>query len=669
MISRIDRANAIRMLSIDAIQKANSGHPGAPMGMADIAEVLWHDYLKHNPNNPNWYNRDRFILSNGHGSMLIYALLHLTGYQVSLDDLKQFRQLQAITPGHPELGETPGIETTTGPLGQGLANGIGMALAEKLLATRFNQDNDTIIDHKTYVFLGDGCMMEGISHEAASLAGTWKLGKLITFYDDNGISIDGKVHQWFTDDTTKRFESYGWQVLPTIDGHDPVAITQAIEQAIACSDQPSLIPCKTIIGFGSPNKAGTAACHGAPLGDHEIQLVRKKLNWSSSPFDIPESIAESWNAQEKGTILEKNWEQQWQHYQSAYPELAQELKRRLNQSLPEDFSNKASQYIKSCQENLQDLASRQSSQKALDAYAPHIPELIGGSADLTGSNLTLWKNATPMNSHQMTAHDNYLFYGVREFGMTAIANGVALHGGFIPYIGTFLVFTDYARNAVRMSALMKLHLIYIYTHDSIGLGEDGPTHQPIEQLAALRMTPGLHTWRPCDHIETAVAWKHALQHQKGPSALVLSRQKLPAIPKHSEQLTSIEQGAYILIESEKTPELILIATGSEVHLATQAQAILTQEGYAVRVVSMPCNTLFDQQSKAYQDSVLPASITNRIAIEAAHQDFWYKYVGLSGQIIGMHTFGASAPAKQLFDIFGFSVENIINISHQVLKKT
>ncbi len=667
MITRTQRANAIRMLSIDAVQKANSGHPGAPMGMADIAEVLWHDYLKHNPNNPNWLNRDRFVLSNGHGSMLLYSLLHLTGYQLSLDDLQQFRQLHSLTPGHPEFRETPGIETTTGPLGQGFANSVGMALAEKMLASQFNKPNHTIIDHHTYVFLGDGCLMEGISHEAASLAGTWKLNKLIAFYDDNGISIDGQVNQWFTDDTKKRFEAYGWHVSPTIDGHDPQAISQAIKAAQKNTDRPSLIPCKTIIGYGSPNKSNQASSHGAPLGEAEILLVRKTLNWPHAAFEIPDDIAQSWNAQEKGVSFENTWQDQFNLYQAQYPELANELIRRVDKQLPAAFSEKASQYTQNCHEQAQNLASRQSSKKALDTFGPQIPELIGGSADLTGSNLTLWNHAKPMDPTALTPQDNYLFYGVREFGMAAIANGLALYGGFIPYIGTFLVFTDYARNAVRMSALMKLQVIHVYTHDSIGLGEDGPTHQPIEQLAALRMTPGLHTWRPCDDTETAIAWQSALKNQQGPTALVLSRQTLPSIPREAEQLPLIEKGAYILIDCQTTPELILIATGSEIHLATQAQALLKKQGYAVRLVSMPCNTLFDQQPISYQHHVLPPTIHKRIAIEASHKDFWYKYVGLSGEVIGMNSFGASAPADKLFDLFGFSANHIVQISHQILE--
>jgi len=667
MTSREDRANAIRALSMDAVQKAKSGHPGAPMGMADIAEVLWNDYLKHNPANPAWINRDRFVLSNGHGSMLIYSLLHLSGYDVTIDDLKNFRQLHSRTPGHPEYGETQGVETTTGPLGQGLANAVGMAIAEKTLAAQFNRPEHVIVDHYTYVFLGDGCMMEGLSHEVSSLAGTLGLGKLIAFYDDNGISIDGEVEGWFTDDTVKRFESYGWQVIPAIDGHNPEAIKHAIESAKLDKNRPTLICCKTIIGFGSPNKAGQESSHGSPLGDDEIILTKEQLNWQHQAFVIPESIYQSWDAREKGTFTESAWDQNFIAYQAKYPELASEFKRRMLGEIPANFSIQATRYIRDCQARGEKIATRKASQNTLNAYGPMLPEFIGGSADLAGSNLTLWEGAKGIDKDD--ASGNYLHYGVREFGMTAIMNGIGLHGGFIPYGATFLVFTDYARNAVRMSALMKQHVIHVYTHDSIGLGEDGPTHQPIEQLATLRMTPGLHTWRPCDATESAVAWKHAIEEKDGPSALIFSRQSLPAMHRDSQQLDHIEKGGYILKDCIGRPDLIIIATGSEVSLAASSINTLDKHGYQVRLVSMPCTSVFDAQSPEYKEHVLPSNVSARLAVEAGHADYWFKYVGLNGKVVGMESFGASAPADQLFEAFGFTIDNIVSTAKEILDST
>ena len=664
MPNRKDRANAIRALVMDAVEHAQSGHPGAPMGMADIAEVLWNDYLKHNPNNPHWYNRDRFILSNGHGSMLLYALLHLSGYALDIEDIKQFRQLHSKTPGHPEIGDTPGIETTTGPLGQGMANAIGMAIAEKTLGAQFNRPDFKIIDHKTYVFLGDGCLMEGISHEVCSLAGTLRLGKLIAFYDDNGISIDGNVTPWFTDNTTKRFEAYQWHVISNIDGHDPKSIQQAIETAHH-DPRPTLICCKTIIGRGAPTKQGTAACHGTPLGKEEIALTRKALFWHHAPFVIPDTLYQEWDAKKKGQQEENRWQQHFERYQTAYPERAAEFKRRMSGDFPEAFHQHVEQYILDCQKNAEDMATRKASQNALKAYAPYLPELLGGSADLTDSNLTKWNQHTSLNEDPT---GNYLFYGVREFGMTAIMNGLALYKGFIPYGGTFLVFTDYARNAVRMSALMKQHVIHVYTHDSIGVGEDGPTHQPIEQLATLRMTPHLHTWRPCDATESAVAWKCALNYKEGPSALLFSRQKLPAMTRTIQMLADIERGGYILRNCNECPELIFIATGSEVSLVLEAAQKLTQQGKHIRVVSMPCTTRFEEQTQHYRNHVLPSSVTRRIAVEAAHPDLWYKYVGTHGRVIGLNRFGESAPATVLFKHLGLTVEHIIITANALLNK-
>ncbi|EZP33988.1 transketolase [Pseudomonas sp. RIT288] len=664
MPSRRERANAIRALSMDAVQKANSGHPGAPMGMADIAEVLWRDYLKHNPSNPSFADRDRFVLSNGHGSMLIYSLLHLTGYDLSIDDLKQFRQLHSRTPGHPEFGYTPGVETTTGPLGQGLANAVGFALAEKVLGAQFNRPGHNIVDHHTYVFLGDGCMMEGISHEVASLAGTLGLGKLIAFYDDNGISIDGEVEGWFTDDTPKRFESYNWQVIRNVDGHDPEEIKTAIETARK-SPLPTLICCKTTIGFGSPNKQGKEDCHGAPLGDAEIALTRQALNWNYGPFEIPADIYAEWDAKEKGRAAEAEWDQRFAAYSAAFPTEANELIRRLSGELPADFAEKASAYIAEVAAKGETIASRKASQNTLNAFGPLLPELLGGSADLAGSNLTLWKGCKGVSAED--AGGNYMYYGVREFGMTAIMNGVSLHGGLVPYGATFLMFMEYARNAVRMSALMKKRVIHVYTHDSIGLGEDGPTHQPIEQLTSLRTTPNLDTWRPADAVESAVAWKNALERKDGPSALIFSRQNLQHQERDAGQIADISRGGYVLKDCAGEPELILISTGSEVGLAVQAYDKLTEQGRKVRVVSMPCTSVFDAQDAGYKQSVLPLQVSARIAIEAAHADFWFKYVGLEGRVIGMTTYGESAPASALFEEFGFTLENILGQAEELLE--
>ena len=664
MPARSDLANAIRALSMDAVQKANSGHPGAPMGMADIAEVLWRDFLRHNPGNPAWPNRDRFILSNGHGSMLLYSLLHLSGYDLGIEDLKQFRQLHSRTPGHPEYGYTPGVETTTGPLGQGLANAVGFAIAEKVLGAQFNRDGHAVVDHHTYVFLGDGCLMEGISHEACSLAGTLGLGKLIAFYDDNGISIDGHVQGWFTDDTPKRFEAYGWQVIPAIDGHDSQAVHDAIVRARAEHNRPTLICCKTVIGKGSPNKQGTEDCHGSPLGDAEIAATRKVLRWEHDPFEIPTEIYAAWDSRARGEQLERNWTQHMKEYAQAYPELAAELNRRLNGELPADFAAKATAFIEASQAEAKTVATRKASEMCLNAFGPLLPELLGGSADLAGSNLTIWKGCKGVSADD--ASGNYLYYGVREFGMSAVMNGITLHGGFKAYGATFLVFMEYARNAVRMAALMKQPSIFVYTHDSIGLGEDGPTHQPIEQTAALRGTPNLHTWRPCDVAESAIAWKSAIERKDGPSALIFTRQNLQHQPRDAAQLANVARGGYVLKESAGHPELILIATGSEVQLAVAAADKLTAEGRRVRVVSMPCTNLFDQQDMAYRESVLPSDVIPRVAIEAAHKDFWYKYVGLEGAIIGMETFGESAPGPQLMEYFGFTVDAVIDVVNDLL---
>jgi transketolase len=656
MLTRRDLANAIRALSMDAVQQANSGHPGAPMGMADIAEVLWNDFMSHNPANPQWLNRDRFVLSNGHGSMLLYSLLHLSGYDLAIDDLKNFRQLHSKTAGHPELGYAPGIETTTGPLGQGITNAIGMALAEKTLAAQFNRAGHEIIDHNTYTFLGDGCLMEGISHEACSLAGTLGLGKLIAFYDDNGISIDGEVEGWFTDDTPKRFEAYGWQVIPAIDGHDADALFAAIEAAKANTKQPTLICCKTIIGFGSPNKEGKEDCHGAPLGADEIALTRKELGWSYGAFDIPTDIYEEWNARDAGDDAEQIWNQAFNDYHKAHPELAAELLRRVAGDLPADFDTKALAYIEQLQAEGSNIASRKASQNTINAFGPMLPELLGGSADLAGSNLTKWAGTKGITKDD--ASGNYVYYGVREFAMSAMMNGMALHGGFIPYGATFLVFMEYARNAVRMAALMRQRVLFVYTHDSIGLGEDGPTHQPIEQIANLRLTPHLDTWRPCDTVESAVAWKSAVQRVDGPSALIFSRQNLPHQVRDAAQLANVQRGGYILQDCDGAPEAIIIATGSEVGIAQQATDTLTAQGRKIRLVSMPCTEAFERQDAAYQSQVLPANVTARVAVEAAHADYWYKYVGLGGTVIGMTDFGASAPASELFEMYGFTADKI-----------
>ena len=664
MPARNELANAIRALSMDAVQRANSGHPGAPMGMADIAEVLWNDFMQHNPANPHWPNRDRFVLSNGHGSMLIYSLLHLSGYDLPMQELQNFRQLHSLTAGHPEYGYAPGVETTTGPLGQGLANAVGMALAERVLAAQFNRPGHDIIDHYTYVFAGDGCLMEGISHEVCSLAGTLGLGKLIAFYDDNGISIDGEVEGWFTDDTPARFRAYGWQVISRVDGHDPVEIRQAIETARAEGSKPTLICCKTIIGKGAPNKQGTESCHGAPLGADEIAATRQALGWHHGPFEIPEEIYGGWDARPAGATREQHWEDAVAAYANAHPTLAAELRRRLAGNLPEDFSAQAQAWVEQCQAAGQSIASRKASQNCLDAFGPLLPELLGGSADLAGSNLTLWTGAKGISSADTAG--NYVYYGVREFGMTAIMNGIALHGGFVPYGATFLIFMEYARNAVRMAALMKQRSILVYTHDSIGLGEDGPTHQPVEQLTSLRTTPNLHTWRPCDTVESAVSWKAALERRKGPTALIFSRQNLAHQPRQPEQVAAIARGAYTLVDCVEHPELIFIATGSEVQLAVDAAAKLTEAGRQVRVVSMPCPELFMEQDADYREQVLPSDVLARVAVEAGHMDYWYKFVGLDGRVVGMTTFGESAPAAELMQQFGFTVDNVLAVAEEIL---
>ena len=654
-VSRKQSANAIRALSMDAVQKAKSGHPGAPMGMADIAQVLWCDFLKHNPGDPKWFNRDRFVLSNGHGSMLIYSVLHLTGYDLSNEDLQQFRQFDSKTPGHPEFGYTPGVETTTGPLGQGLANGVGMAIAEKTLGAQFNREGHAVVDHNTYVFVGDGCLMEGISHEVCSLAGTLNLGKLIVFYDDNGISIDGEVQEWFADDTAKRFDAYGWQVL-SVDGHDSEAISDAIKQGISETARPTLIICKTIIGFGSPNKQGTAATHGAPLGDEEIAATREALDWPHAPFVIPQGIKQAWDSTEQGFTAESAWKEKLVIYEEEYPELAMELVRRLKGQLPGYFSAMADEYIAKCQLSEDNIPSRKASQNSIEAYAALLPELIGGSADLTGSNLTNWSGSSAISQK---ADGNYIYYGVREFGMSAIATGMALHGGFIPYTATFLIFMEYARNAVRMSALMKQQSIFVYTHDSIGQGEDGPTHQPIEQLANLRTTPNMSVWRPCDNVESAVAWKSAIEKQNGPTSLVFSRQNLPHQARSDEQVQAISRGAYILKDCEGEPSVIVLATGSEVSISLAAVESLQAEGVKARLVSIPCVDVFEAQDAEYQEQVLPNAVRQRIAVEAGGVDYWHKLVGLDGKVIGMRTFGESAPGALLMEHFGFTAENIV----------
>lgn len=665
MPARAQLANAIRVLSMDAVQRAKSGHPGAPMGMADIAEVLWNDYLRHNPANPAWADRDRFVLSNGHGSMLLYSLLHLSGYDVSMGDIKQFRQLHAKTAEHPEYGYAPGIETTTGPLGQGITNAVGFAIAEKSLAAQFNRPEHTIVDHFTYVFLGDGCLMEGISHEACSLAGTLKLGKLVAFYDDNGISIDGQVEGWFSDNTPQRFEAYGWQVIADVDGHDAAAIAQAIEAARAEQDKPTLICCKTVIGQGSPNKAGTHKVHGAPLGDEEIALTREAMGWTSPAFEIPDDIYSAWDKKEAGAAAEQAWDQRFAAYQAAYPELAAEFVRRMAGELPADFAQRSAEYIAQTQAASETIASRKASQQAIETYAAWLPELMGGSADLAGSNLTLWSGSQPLTGED--ASGNYIYYGVREFGMAAIMNGLALHGGFIPYGGTFLIFMEYARNAVRMAALMRQRSIFVFTHDSIGLGEDGPTHQPIEQLANLRSTPNMYVWRPCDATESAVAWQQALLRHDAPSSLIFSRQGLPAQARSEAQVADIARGGYVLQDCEGTPDLILMATGSEVGLAADALAVLSERGHKVRLVSIPCVDAFLEQEISYQEQVLPSEVDARLAIEAGVPDGWYRFVGRDGRVLGMTTFGESAPAKALFEHFGFTVDNVVALADELLE--
>lgn len=663
MSSRRELANAIRALSMDAVQKAKSGHPGAPMGMADIAEVLWRDFLNHNPANPLWANRDRFVLSNGHGSMLIYSLLHLTGYGLPIKELENFRQLHSKTPGHPEYGYTPGVETTTGPLGQGVANAVGMAIAERTLAAQFNRPQHDVVDHHTYVFMGDGCMMEGISHEVCSLAGTLKLGKLIAFYDDNGISIDGHTEGWFTDDTAKRFESYHWHVIRGVDGHDAAAIKKAVEEAKSVTDKPTLIMCKTVIGFGSPNKAGTHDSHGAPLGDDEIALTRKQLGWNYAPFEIPSDIYAQWDAKEAGQAKESDWDTRFAAYAAAYPELAAEFKRRTTNQLPDSWQVESQKFIEQLQANPAKIASRKASQNTIEAFGKILPEYLGGSADLAPSNLTMWSGSKPINED---AAGNYIHYGVREFGMTAIANGIALHGGFLPYTATFLMFVEYARNAARMAALMKIRQVMVYTHDSIGLGEDGPTHQPVEQLASLRVTPNMSTWRPCDQVESAVAWKYAIERHDGPTALIFSRQNLAQQARTPAQLADVARGGYVLKDCDGQPQLILIATGSEVELAVAAAEKLSGEGVKVRVVSMPSTDAFDKQDAAYRESVLPKAVSARVAIEAGIADYWYKYTGLNGAVVGMTTFGESAPAEKLFELFGFNVDNVVAQAKAIL---
>ncbi|AFT68087.1 transketolase [Cycloclasticus sp. P1] len=662
--SRQTLANAIRVLSMDAVQQANSGHPGAPMGMADIAEVLWNDFLSHNPANPHWVNRDRFVLSNGHGSMLLYSLLHLSGYDLDIEDIRNFRQLHSKTPGHPEYGYAPGVETTTGPLGQGISNAVGMALAEKVLAAQFNQPNFKVVDHYTYTFMGDGCLMEGISHEACSYAGTLGLGKLIAFWDDNGISIDGDVEGWFTDDTPARFEAYGWQVVRDVDGHNANDIKQAIEQAQKETNKPTLICCKTVIGSGAPNKEGTHHVHGAPLGAEEIAATRKALGWAAPAFEIPAEVKNAWDANDKGEQAEAQWEELLEAYVAEYPDLADELLRRLSGELSADWAEKSEAFVQAAQQAGETIASRKASLNTLNGYGPLLPELLGGSADLTGSNLTKWSGCTDVDG--TNANGNYLHYGVREFGMSAIQNGIALHGGFIPYGATFLTFSDYARNAVRMAALMKLRNIFVFTHDSIGLGEDGPTHQSVEHVSSLRLIPNLDVWRPCDAVESAVAWKYAVENESTPSALIFTRQNVQHQPRTADQVAAISKGGYILKDCEGEPQVILMATGSEVELATTAADVLAAEGVKVRVLSMPCTDLFDRQDMAYKESILPASVTARVAIEAGSTSLWYKYVGLQGAVIGLDRFGESAPAKELFEYFGITVEKLVEAAKNLI---
>lgn len=657
-------ANAIRMLSVDAIQKANSGHPGAPMGMADIAEVVWRRHLRHNPKNPQWFNRDRYIQSNGHGSMLIYALLHLTGYDLSMDDIRDFRQLHSRTPGHPEYGYTPGVETTTGPLGQGVANAVGMAIAEKALAAEFNKPGFNIVDHHTWLFLGDGCLMEGISHEACGLAGTLKLGNLIAIWDDNGISIDGHVEGWFAEDTAARFRAYGWHVIEGVDGHDPEAVDAAVREAKSVTDKPSLLCCKTIIGFGSPNKANSHDCHGSALGADEVALVRERLQWPYAPFEIPGEIYAAWDATEKGAQVQQEWDALFADYTKQWPELAAEFTRRMKGDLPAGWAENMQKYVHDLQSHPAALATRQVSQKCLNHFADMLPELMGGSADLSPSNLTRHQKSVDFTGENPAG--NYISYGVREFGMSAIMNGLALHGGFIPYGGTFLMFMEYARNALRMAALMKIRSVFVYTHDTIGLGEDGPTHQPVEQLASLRLTPNMETWRGCDQVEVAVAWQQAIERKDGPTSLVLTRQPLAQQPRTAAQLAEIARGGYVLSDCDGQPEMILISAGSEIELVVSAAKALTEEGRKVRVVSMPCTERFDNQDAAYKESVLPKAVRKRLAVEASIAGFWERYVGLDGKVIGMTSFGESAPANVLFKHFGFTPENVLAQARELL---
>ncbi len=665
MLSKHELANAIRALSMDAVQRANSGHPGAPMGMADIAEVLWNDFLKHNPTNPNWDNRDRFIMSNGHGSMLVYSLLHLSGYDLPIDELKNFRQLHSKTPGHPEYGYAPGVETTTGPLGQGITNAVGMALAESVLAAKFNKDDFSIVDHHTYVTVGDGCLMEGISHEACSLAGTLGLGKLITFYDSNQISIDGDIEGWFTEDVAARFEAYGWHVIRDVDGHNPDAIKKAIANAIANESQPSILCCNTTIGCGSPNKEGKASSHGAPLGDDEIKLTREKLGWKYDAFVIPDDVYSAWDAKERGNELESAWNAKFSAYASAHPELAMEYQRRMNGALPDNWNEVVNDYINATNEKAESIASRKASQNTIEAFAQHLPELIGGSADLACSNLTSWSGTVHISNKNKDG--NTINYGVREFAMSAINTGISLHGGFIPYSATFLMFSEYARNALRMSALMKVQNIFIYTHDSIGLGEDGPTHQAVEQTATLRLMPNMSLWRPCDAVESAIAWQAAIERRDGPTSLLFSRQNLAHMQRDESQLNNIQRGGYVLLNGSDNPDAIIIATGSEVEMAMNVATLLNSEGQNIRVVSMPCTDVYDQQDDAYKESVLPNACRNRLSVEAGVTEYWRKYIGLDGAALGVDTFGESAPAKEVYKHFGLTEENLIKTVKELIK--
>ena len=662
MGTRLELTNAIRALAMDAVQKANSGHPGMPMGMAEIAEVLWNHHLRHNPANPQWFDRDRFVLSNGHGSMLLYALLHLTGYDLPLAEIKRFRQFHSKTPGHPEFGCAPGVETTTGPLGQGLANAVGMALAERILAAEFNREGLDIVNHHTWVFVGDGCLMEGISHEACSLAGTLGLGKLIACYDDNGISIDGQVNGWFADDTPKRFEAYGWHVIRDVDGHDFAALERALTQAKAQSGRPTLICCKTVIGKGAPNKQGGHDCHGAALGDQEIAATRANIGWNHPPFEIPEAVYAGWDARARGAALEGEWDRKFAAYAKAHPQLAAEFKRRMTGEPPANWRAHAEAFVTKTNEKAETIATRKASQNAIEALAPMLPELVGGSADLTWSNLTMWSGSKVVSR---SAGGNYLHFGVREFGMAGITNGMSLHGGLIPYAGTFLVFSDYARNALRVAALMKIRAIYVFTHDSIGLGEDGPTHQPVEHAAALRIIPNMDVWRPCDTVESAEAWIAAIERKDGPTSLLFSRQNLPFQQRTAGQIAAIARGGYVLAEAQGKPQCVIIATGSEVQLAIDARKALAEQGVAARVVSMPCTAAFDRQDEAYRASVLPQGVV-RVAVEAGTSDFWRKYVGLEGAVVGIDRFGESAPAGELFKYFGFTVDNVVKTVRSVL---